>query len=401
MRGADQQAGLIKGLTSREHRALKAIAAQFFINGAVVASYVPRLPGIRDRLGVSLSSVGLIIAIATGCGVAGSYLQAPAVARFGTRRTMIYGAIALIVLLPLIALSTTWWLLLIVLGALSIGDVIVDVSMNVQGSRLSARRDVPVMNRLHGMWSAGTVVGALVAFAMATFEVPLGLHLLGAAVVLAATLAYVAPGLLPADEPASAESKAVVDARGVVAVFAVLGGAAILPEMINSDWAAFRLTDDLGSSEGRAALAYVAFTTGMVTGRFLGDWVVERIGAQRLLQGATLFAAVGTAGATMISTEVAVFAGLFVAGLGVSVMFPALYDGAARHQYSAQALGGLTAGTRLMLLIAPLAVGAMADTDAMSVGDAVAVTAIPGALLVLVLSQRLLGSLLGKSSPAN
>ena len=38
-------------------------------------------------------------------------------------------------------------------------DVLVDVSMNMQASWLSARRHTPVMNRLHGLWSLGTVVG--------------------------------------------------------------------------------------------------------------------------------------------------------------------------------------------------------------------------------------------------
>ncbi|MFT7475001.1 MAG: hypothetical protein ACI81L_001933, partial [Verrucomicrobiales bacterium] len=42
-------------LTPTESRALKAVAVQFFVNGAVVASYVPRLPSIRDNLDVDLA----------------------------------------------------------------------------------------------------------------------------------------------------------------------------------------------------------------------------------------------------------------------------------------------------------------------------------------------------------
>ena len=33
-------------------------------------------------------------------------------------------------------------------------DVLVDISMNLQGSWISARRHTPVMNRLHGLWSS-------------------------------------------------------------------------------------------------------------------------------------------------------------------------------------------------------------------------------------------------------
>ena len=279
---------------------------------------------------------------------------------------------------------------MIVLGLLHIGDVVVDVSMNVQGSLLSARRNTPVMNRLHGMWSLGTVVGAIVASVMAAFNVDLRTHLIGAALVLVAAVAYVAPGLLREDEgilePATATSSTT---RSVVVAFIVLGGAAILPEMINSDWAAFRLADDLGASAGLAAVAYVAFTSGMVTGRFLGDTAVARLGSATVLRRATILAAVGTLIATTIPATAAVFVGLFIAGLGVSVMFPQLYDAAAQSSQSTSALGGLTAGTRIMLLVAPLAVGFLADTDALTVGAAIAIVTIPGALLVWLLSARL------------
>ena len=384
--------GLSNGLTPTESRALKAIAVQFFVNGAIVSSYVPRLPGIRDDLGVSLSTIGLIIAIATGFGVVGSVVQGPIVERFGTRSAMIYGALLLVAMLPLVAFSPRWWVLLIVLGALSIGDVIVDVSMNVQGSVLSARRDTPVMNRLHGMWSLGTVVGGVVASVMAASGVDLRVHLVAASVVLAASLMYVAPGLLRHDESSSEPQRRAASpgaARAAVLTFAALGGAAILPEMINSDWAAFRLVDDLGASAGVAGIAYVAFTSGMVTGRFSGDRVVARLGSATVLQRATMLAAIGTLIATTIPATAAVFVGLFIAGLGVSVMFPQLYDSAAQHRYPTRALGGLTAGTRIALLVAPLAVGLMADTEAMSVGAAIAVATIPGAVLVWALSVRL------------
>jgi MFS family permease len=379
-------------LTPVENRALKAIAVQFWVNGAVVASYIPRLPLIRDNLGVDLATIGVIMAVSTGFGLVGSVLQGPIIERFGTRTAMIGGGISLLVFLPLVSLANTAALLLLVLGLLAIGDVVTDVAMNIQGSVLSGRRDVPVINRLHGMWSLGTVVGGLVAAMMAALNVDLRLHLLGASIVLAATLTYVAPGLLKEDNfdvgkerPPPKQGRAI----GVVLTFFALGAAAIVPEVINSDWAAFRLTDDLGASEGLAGLAYVAFTSGMVVGRFAGDAVVVRLGGSLMLRRATLLAAFGILLATTIPSTTAVFIGLFLAGNGVSVMFPQLYDAAARHERPAKALGGLTAGMRVALLVAPLAVGLMANSDMFNVGGAIAVATIPAALLVWWLSHRL------------
>jgi len=379
-------------LTPAENRALRSVATLFWVNGAVVASYVPRLPGIRDRLDVDLSTIGTILAVATGAGLLGSIAVGPAVERFPTKRVMLAGAITLTVVLPLVSLVTSAWALLLVLVVISIADVFTDVAMNVQGSFLSGRRKVPVMQRLHAMWSLGTVVGGIVAAAMASLAVDLRIHLLGASLFLFLALLYVAPGLLPQDTSSNEQEVATNSngvARGVAVLFAALGAAAIVPEMINSDWAAFRLTDDLDTSKGVAGLAYVAFTAGMVTGRLAGDSAVHRVGHQRVLRMATLLAAIGITAATLIPSVVAVFVGLFVAGVGISVMFPELYDAAARSDRPGQALGGLTAGSRVALLAAPLLVGFLADTETFTVGAAIAVATIPGVLAVLWLSGKL------------
>jgi MFS family permease len=380
------------GLTPTENRALRSVAALFWMNGAVVASYVPRLPGIRDRLDLDLATIGTVLAVATGAGLLGSIAVGPVLERLTTKKVMISGALTLTAVLPLVSLVPSVWTLLLVLVVLSIADVFTDVAMNVQGSFLSSRRSVPVMQRLHAMWSLGTVVGGIAAAAMASLKVGLTVHLLSASLILLLTLLYVAPGLLPRD-PSPGEDQ--VNRRssgaawGVVLIFAALGAAAIVPEMINSDWAAFRLTDDLGTSNGVAGLGYVAFTTGMVAGRLLGDGAVHRLGHRRVLRAATVLAAVGIGTATLLPWILTVFVGLFVAGLGVSVMFPELYDAAAQHARPGKALGGLTAGSRIALLAAPLLVGVLADTEAFSVGAAVALATIPGALVVLWLSKHL------------
>lgn len=380
-------------LSPTDERALRAVSVQFWVNGVVLASYVPRLPGVRDDLGVDLSTIGAVFAVATGAGLAGSVGVGSAVERFGTKRVMIAGATVQVIVLPFVSVVGSALALLAVLALISMSDVFTDVAMNIQGSILSARRHTPVMNRLHAMWSLGAVVGGVISAGMAAAEVSLRVHLTGASVVLLGTLLYVAPGLLASDERTDDQSapwpRTGFGITAVVTTFLALGAAAIVPEMINSDWAAFRLADDLGASEGVAGLAYVAFTSGMVSGRLAGDSAVHRFGGRSVLQMATAVAAIGIALATLVRAMPVVFMGLFVAGLGVSVMFPQLYDAAARADRPGKALGGLTAGSRISLLLAPLAVGLLADSNTLTVGQAIAIVTIPAALLVLALSNRL------------
>lgn len=381
--------------TAIDQRALRAVAVQFLINGAVAASYIPRLPEIRDTLNVDLSVIGQALTAASLGGLLGSWLAGRIMPVIGTRSAMIYGTIVLICLLPLIAQASSVWALLLVMGAIMLTDVIVDVAMNIQGSNLSARRRTPVMNRLHGLWSIGSVLGGLLAAGMAALVIPLQWHLLGAAVLMALGLWYVGGGLLTSDQaiPANTEDKPVKPLAARVPVslwmFAVLGGVAYVPEMVGSDWSPFRLRDDLNAEPGLAGLGFVAFTSGMVTGRMAGDWVAAKLGKERLLNYAALVAATGLGVACLIDYTSVVFIGLFLAALGISVLFPALYDAAAQDPVRpGAALGAMTAGSRSITLVAPLMIGMLADSSTFSVGTAMAVVALPCLFVIALLSRR-------------
>ena len=165
---------------------------QFFINGALFASFVPRLPEIRDRVGISVAGVGALLSIAGVFGLVGSVGVGSAISRFGTRSVLL-GAGALVSMsLAVVGLATTPALLLVGLSVMMAFDVLVDVAMNMQGSWLSARRHAPVMNRLHGLWSLGALIGGAASSRVAAAGVSLSVHLVVASAVVVAVLGAVA-----------------------------------------------------------------------------------------------------------------------------------------------------------------------------------------------------------------
>jgi fucose permease len=160
-------------------------------------------------------------------------------------------------------------------------------------------------------------------------------------------------------------------------LFALAGGFAVAVEIVSSDWAAFRMSDDFATSAGFAGLAYVAYTAGMTTGRFGGDWAQHRLGTAGLMRVATAVAAIGLAGASLLPWRYAVLAAYVLAGIGVSTFFPRLYDEAARVPGKRGAgLGSLTAGSRITGLAVPTIVGSLAATS-LSVGTATALVTLP------------------------
>ncbi|MEM9651217.1 MAG: MFS transporter [Actinomycetota bacterium] len=401
------------GIPSAEPRgdrpAVLAVGTQFWLNGMAYAAVVPRLPDVRDRLGIDVATLGTILTLAALGGLAGSAVSGLVIERLGTKRSIQVGTVATAALLPFVGIVDTPAGLIAVIALLAMFDVIIDIAMNLQGSRLNAVRRTPIMNRLHGLWSTGTVMGGLIAVWAAGAGVSLSAHLLGIAAMLLVVFLVSSRFLLRTDHIPDREDTAAGDpavpgeagqAPGVRLgpirlMLMVLGAAAVTMELTTSDWAAFRLADDLGTDPGLVGLGFVAFTSGMVIGRFAGDTIQAAIGDRLLVRAASLVAATGLALATLLpyrwftdSTDVATAitaAGFLLAALGVSVIFPQLYDVAARAPGRAGAgLAALTAGTRIAGVVAPIVVGALAATS-LSVGTAMALITIPTCALTFLI----------------
>jgi fucose permease len=273
-------------------------------------------------------------------------------------------------------------------------DVLIDISMNLQGSWISARRHTPVMNRLHGPWSLGIFAGGLGAVAANAAGLSTFTHLVIVAAAMAVVLVLVTRNLLPDDEeghgdaappPSPSASRRVRPGPAILVVFA--GMFAVVTEVTGGDWAAFRLADDFDAAAALASVAFVAYTVGMTAMRFGGDWLQLRLGRMGLHRLSVGLALGGFAVASLVPNESASVVGFLIVGLGVATFMPKLYDDAARLPGRRGAgLGAMTAGMRVAYLIAPVAVGALAATR-LSVGEAIAIFTLPATIGLVIVTE--------------
>jgi fucose permease len=391
-----------------DKRALRAVAIQFFANGATIATVVPRLPDLREQVDVSIGVLGVVLTIGSMASLAGILFAGRVVAHWGSRRVLIYGGVLSIAFLPVIGVATSPVVLAFGMFGLLFFDIFIDVSMNVQGSALSARRHTPVMNRLHGVWSLGAVTGGLVTVVALRADVSVTVQFVVVAIVLIGVLRLVAPGLLRTDDAPAVDASPVepdpssgsaisrpgaqastatspAGAWSVAGLMLGVGGAAAMSiEMTNSDWAAFRLGDDLGAAPGVAGMGFVIFVGAMTVGRLSGDWVQVRVGPTALIRGASVLILIGVVLATTVASVPVSIVGFLISGLGTAVLFPQLYDRAAR--WPGRPGSGFTAmlvGQRGSAVVTPAVVGVLADTEALSVGQAMAIVIVPAALAIM------------------
>jgi hypothetical protein len=362
------------------------VATAFFVNGATFSNWIPRIPEVRDALGISNGTLGLVLVGSGLGGVAGSLLTAPAQRRLGSARTVLGAAVTLSLTLPLVAVAASAVALGAVLVAQGTLDVLNDLAMNAQGSLVQTALGQPIIQRLHACWSAGAVVGTGLGTLAAAADMALGWHLSLVAVVLVLATLNAWRFLLP-DGPApvggagsrQAHLGASLLTPAAVRLALAALGAAVMEGSAN-DWSAVVLRDGFAAREGAAGVATFVVAGTMLVGRAGGDQIGLRLGPDRMLRRAVVLAAAGIVVVGVAPVTAVALVGFALWGAGNSVLFPRLYDLGASQPTLTPAVGlaAMAVGQRVGFLAAPLAVGSLADAADVQVALLVAALAAAG-----------------------
>ncbi|MET0697023.1 MAG: MFS transporter [Acidimicrobiia bacterium] len=358
------------------------MALLFFVNGVVVGSWLPRLPELRDRLGIDLSALGLTLALGGLGSLIGSSLSGLVVGRFGARRTAVIAGAAVYLVLPLVAVAPEALVLALVLAVIGFIDAQADVGMNAVGVRVEESVGRSVMTRLHGLWSLGTLIGSGFSALAVLVGIDLGIQLLIVSAIGLGTALYAAR-LIPETAPRRREG----ERSGRLALGLMLaGGFAVFIEGAPFDWSAIFLVDVTGTGEALAGTGVIVFTGGMLIGRLAGDHVVDRFGAIPTLYSGIVVSVLACFFVVGLQTVVTSLIGFAVWGLGISVALPVLYKLAGSHRSFGEGSGlaALTVGTRLGFMVAPALIGVAATAWTLPVALSVIITLAAVAALLAI-----------------
>ncbi|MBK3561514.1 MFS transporter, partial [Streptomyces sp. MBT56] len=160
--------------------------------GVSMASWVARTPAVRDALEVSTGAMGLVLFGLSIGSMAGVLASGGLVRRHGGRLVITVGAALLVAGLLVIAGGAALEVSGGVFGGLALlgaGMGLAEVAFNIEGAAVERTVGRPVLPVLHGCFSLGTVVGALLGMGLTAVRFPVGWHL--AAVALAVSAAGV------------------------------------------------------------------------------------------------------------------------------------------------------------------------------------------------------------------
>lgn len=311
-------------------RARRAVLAIFCLNGVGIASWAAHIPYVKERFALSDAGLGLtLLAVAAGS-VTTLLTGGRLVARFGSRAVTVVGAFGFCAALPLLLLVPELPLLILTLiffGA-CIGGM--EVSANVQALAVEERYRRPIMSSFHAFFSAGGLLGAVLAGLSLSWGVPQATHIAGIAVALAALTLTAMRYLVPSDTEPQSETPAIALPTGPLVGLGMLAFFCLVAEGAMADWSAVYLRQSLGSGAAFAAAGYAAFSMAMAAGRFGGDTLRSRMHAVPLVRLSGALAAAGLAVALVIGDPMVTLVGFACVGLGLSNIVPVLFTAAGR-----------------------------------------------------------------------
>ncbi|PYE55670.1 MFS transporter [Deinococcus yavapaiensis] len=376
---------------------VRATSLLFLLNGVMFSSWIVQVAEVKAKFGFT----DLELSVALLAVVGGSVLALPLATRLTDRvslaRLALASALGGAAALALVAVAPSLAVLAGVLGAFGLFFGTLDLVLNAQGVRLEQQTSRALLSMLHGSYSLGCVVGALLGAWQLAFHVGMAAHLAAVAVAVA-TIAAVATRFLDGrlrDEATIGEASALPESANLVrrALWA-LGGLAFLAALIEGaagDWAGVYVREHVADLGSVTALTFGAFAVTMTCGRGLGHVFENRFGRLAVGRFGAVVAASGLALALLVPRPLPVMLGFALLGLGVSVLAPLAFSavGSLVGSNAAGALARVTALFYVGYLVGPPVIGAVAHASSIRLALVLVVAcAVLAAILAFALGPR-------------
>lgn len=338
----------------------------FLVGGFVMACWAPLIPFAKARLGVGDGTLGLLLL----CLGIGSLVAMPLTgwisARTGARPMIGLGGVALVVVLPLLAVVADPVLLgglLLVLGA-AMGTL--DVAMNIHAVGVEAASDRPLMSGFHAMFSIGGFLGSggmTLLLSRGLAPVPAAL-VAGGLALLALAVAW--PRFLRVSGGVPTKF---VRPKGSVLVLAGLAAIVFLVEGAMLDWGAVLMVGRGLVAEAQGGLGFMVFSATMTAGRLTGDRVVTAFGPVWVLVAGGGVTLLGLAVLLLAATAWGALTGFGLIGLGAANLVPVLFSLTGRQTVmpASMAIAAVTTTGYAGVLAGPALIGFVAHGAGLTV----------------------------------
>ena len=347
-----------------------AVYVLFAVNGFLFANYTSRLPQIQSMFGLDDGGIGITLLIMAIGALVAMPFTGWLIVKNSSRKIAGIAALIFSSLVPLIAFMPNVIALNGLFFLIGLATGTMDVSMNAQAIVVEKAYKKPIMSSFHALFSAGMMAGAGTGAAFIGFKTGLQIHLMIAAALALLFVIWAAGNLLEDEKKDPAKNqhaftlpKASLIGIGLIAFCCMLGEGAM------ANWSTNYMLNVANANASFAPMGLVAFSCAMMFARFFGDKVRNYLGDRKLLINNSVLAGLGLALILLVPSPVFVLIGLFLVGLGLSVIVPIAYSTAGNTPDLAPGVGiGMVSTIGYAgLLLGPPVIGFLAEWQNMQI----------------------------------
>ena len=307
-----------------------AVAAYYFVPGAVFASWASRIPDVKHILHLSNGQLGSVLfAIPIGQLLMMAF-SGILVSKFGSKKMLVLSEILYAAVLVGIGCSSSVVHLILALVGFGMMANLMNIATNTQACLVEKMYGRNIMSSFHGLWSLGGFAGGIIGAVFANTLLPIEVHF---GSILAISLLIVALGFryLVNDATAKAEEEDVpkfsfktIDP--LLFLLGLMGFAGMFCEGTVYDWSSVYFSSVVKPDEAFIRAGYVAGMGAMTLGRFLADGFVTKYGPSRVLKTCGGLIVGGLWLAAALPYLIPATLGFLLVGLGISSSVPICYS---------------------------------------------------------------------------
>ena len=285
-------------------------------------------PVMHEDLNVPISFMGIISMIISGGTIVSSLFSDKLTRRFGTQVVTVASVFLTAVALLGFSWSGHFVMLMVFAIPYGLGAGAIDAALNNYVALHYTSRH---MSWLHCFWGVGTVISPFVmSYSLTTSTWNTGYRLIGLIQMAIGLLLLVTLPVWKVNRP-KAESSS--EAKGLVSVLKIKGVPFLLTgffaycaaEATAMGWASTYMTEVKGVDAVQAARFASLFYIGLTVGRFLGGFIMNKLGDRRMI---LLGASILTCGILILlipsESLLVPLAGFIITGLGCAPIYPCI-----------------------------------------------------------------------------
>lgn len=310
------------------------VSAFFFIQGLVFATWASRIPDIKNMLQLSDGMLGAVLFALPVGQLTAMTLSGYLVSRFGSKNMLTIAACLYPAGLVLLGTVNSLWQLVAALFFFGVCGNLSNISVNTQGVGVERLYRRSIMASFHGIWSMAGFAGGILSTFMVADHIPPFTHFcivyaIGFIVMLSARK-YILPR--DAHHVQGEKKKIFVKPDRYIVSLGILAFACMICEGTMFDWSGIYFEKVVNAPLDLSRLGYVAFMFTMTAGRFTADWMVTKIGIEKVLRFSGVFIFTGMLLAITFPYLATATAGFLLVGIGTSSVVPMAYSMAGKSK---------------------------------------------------------------------